>query len=428
MLFGAFSEQSFPLDPAAIVAISADRPASVREWLAAAHARLSHLLPAGSKPALLTDDLVNGGHSAADVFAHFGIDPARLGSLRSNWHGLAHTAQAAGAGREGQVAGEPWPGFDDVWIAGHDGLPLAGRLGWAGEGPAPRRADAIVILPGLLGDNRVQRTRDLAVGLRRCGFHVLALELRGHGMTDQRTPHEAYTFSSLETVDLLVVSRWLCAQPAVRRTGLIGFCWGANHALYAAWYDGCRGQHPSVEPRVAAHLGTLPDDRHFEAGVMAFSPVLRWEELLDKLDTQRSRIREPALAGLQTTVRERMTRKGYPNPSGSLRDLIACELRRSRLNCDEVVSDAYRFVRMLPYRGLPDDEKLQSCRVPTLIVHAANDPLAEAQDLADLFAKTDNPHVAGMILPGGGHIGFAAFAKDYYFSLIVNFFRRGGPA
>ncbi len=431
MAFGVFSEQSFPFDPASIVrapARAADRR-SVRAWLEATHEALKGLLPADSTHALLTADLSDDRGRPIDVFERFGIDPARLGSLRSNWRGLAHTAQASGAGREGQAASEAWPGFDDIWVPGHDGLPLAGRFGASADNSGIRKADAIVILPGLLGDNRIMRTRDLAVGLRRWGFHVLALEPRGHGLTDQRTPQAAYTFSSLETLDLLAVSRWLCDQPHVRRTGLIGFCWGANHALCAAWYDGCRGEHSSIHPRLAAQLDPVPDDRHFEAGVMAFSPVLRFEDLLDKLDSPRSRIREPALAGLQATIRERMTRKGYPDPSGNLRNLIACELHRSRLANPEVERDAYRFVRMLPYRNQPDGDKLQAARVPVLIVHAANDPLAEAQAVADLFAKIRNPNVAGIVLPGGGHVGFAPFARDYHYSLIINFFdplRTGG--
>ncbi len=125
-----------------------------------------------------------------------------------------------------------------------------------------------------------------------------------------------------------------------------------------------------------------------------------------------------------------MTRKGYPDPSGSLRNLIACELHRARLANPEVERDAYRFVRMLPYRNQSDGDKLQSARVPVLIIHAANDPLAEAQAVADLFAKIHNPSVAGIVLSGGGHVGFAAFARNYYYSIIVDFFDelRGAAA
>jgi predicted alpha/beta-fold hydrolase len=76
----------------------------------------------------------------------------------------------------------------------------------------------------------------------------------------------------------------------------------------------------------------------------------------------------------------------------------------------------------LPRRGKPAGDKLEDARVPVLIVYAANDPLSPAQYVSDLIAVTENPNVAAIMLPGGGHIGFAAYARRYYFSLIVNFF------
>lgn len=425
MIFGTFSEQSLPLDPAAIVRVDLPAPSSTRQWLTHVHEKLKHLLPESDRPALLTEHLFDAARRPTDVFGHFGLSEDRLSSLRTNWNGLTHTAQAAGAGREGDGEPELWPGFDDAWVPGYDDLPLAGRLGWATVGSSKKEADAIVLLPGLLGDNRVRRTRDLAVGLKACGFHVFALELRGHGMTDRRTPHAAYSFSSLETADLLAVSRWLSAQPGVRRTGLVGFCWGANHALNVAWYDGSRGTNSGITPAIAEKLGPFIDVRHFDAGILAFSPVLRFEELLDKLDVKRSKIREPVMAGLQSTVRERMKRKGYPDPDGSLRRLISMEISQTVLAGPDAERDAYQFVRMLPYREIIHDPKLQITRTPTVIVHAANDPMAPAQDIADLFARIDNPLVAGIVLPGGGHVGFAPYAKDYYYSFIVNFFANG---
>jgi predicted alpha/beta-fold hydrolase len=57
-----------------------------------------------------------------------------------------------------------------------------------------------------------------------------------------------------------------------------------------------------------------------------------------------------------------------------------------------------------------------------LIVHGANDPMGTAGEIAELIAQTDNPRVAALILPGGGHVGFAAYARSYYYSLIAGFF------
>ena len=52
-----------------------------------------------------------------------------------------------------------------------------------------------------------------------------------------------------------------------------------------------------------------------------------------------------------------------------------------------------------------------------------------SQDTADLMATVDNPKVAALILPSGGHVGFSAYCPAYYLSLITNFFDpQTGPA
>ncbi len=67
--------------------------------------------------------------------------------------------------------------------------------------------------------------------------------------------------------------------------------------------------------------------------------------------------------------------------------------------------------------------------MPVLIVQAANDPFISSQNIARLTAETQNPQVATIVLPGGGHVGFAPYAKDYFYSLLLNFFSpQRGPA
>jgi dienelactone hydrolase len=110
-------------------------------------------------------------------------------------------------------------------------------LGFARVDGEIREADCIVILPGLFGDNGVLRTRDLALAFRDQGFHVLALELRACGQTERRYPNAFTCWGVRESADLLDVAEWLEDKPHVRRTGLVGFCWGANIALLTAWAD-----------------------------------------------------------------------------------------------------------------------------------------------------------------------------------------------
>lgn len=429
---GCFSERSFRLQAGGVArpagvpdAPSSNGSASIRPWLEKAHAGLAHYLPPTDAAPLLTADLSDASGHPVDAFAHFGIDPHTLQSLFKNFTGLRYSAQAASRDYYIDKIAPPWPGFEDIWIPINDQLELSGRIGFARDAEGRiRDADCLVILPGLFGDNGVKRSADLAIPLREYGYHVLSLELRGHGQTEARYPDMYHTFGVLETDDLMKVSDWLEAQPHVSRTGLIGYCWSANIALLAAWFDGRTTDDPALlSASIAPHLSPPAPQRHrFTAGVMAFSPVLRWGVLMDELDRPRSKLGRPIFAAIQDTVRDRMTLKGYPNPDGNLRRLVECEFGAYHVPMPRGAREGYSFLRLLPYKNEQDGHKLEWSRVPVLIVQAADDPLVPCQDVADLVATVHNPKMAALILPSGGHVGFAGYAPTYYFSLIANFF------
>jgi predicted alpha/beta-fold hydrolase len=435
VLSGCFSEQSFPMRTRDYVRLAhnCDRSASTREWLRGANQELQHLLPSSRARPLLTEDLVDAEGRPTDVLKHFRINRATLETLVGNCEGLEHSAQLTGPDFDPKKPPTTFPDCEDVWIPVSDKVSLHGLMCYARDERGDCvDADCIVLLPGMLGHNGSRRTRDLTAALRRAGLHVLAVELRGHGQTDLKYPDVYYTWGTVDTSDLMIVAEWLQERPHVRRTGLIGYCWGANQALSAAWFDGRSESHPSITPKMAQFLRPVSAARHYEAGVIAFSPVLRFEEIIDAMDTERYILGRPVLTNLQATVESRVVLKAhdkYPGFDrrayiGSLRKLIDYEFDRSEVNYPGSPEDAFRLLRLLPYKGKPDGEKLASARVPVLIVQAANDPLACAQDVADLIANTPNHQVAALVIPGGGHVGFAAYARAYYFSLILNFFSR----
>jgi predicted alpha/beta-fold hydrolase len=432
---GCFSERSFvmrPEDyvPAPAVNSSALPAGDTRAWLAHAHQTLRHTLPYDDEPALTTEQLVDPAGNPVDVYAHFGRCPEYSNSIFLNFFGLMDTAQASGAEAAIENPAAPWPGFEDVWAPINDRLQLSGRLGLArGADGEPLVADCIIVLPGLLGDLAVKRSRDLARALVDAGHHVLALELRGFGQTERRFPDVYYTFGVLETGDLLAVDEWLQQRPYVRGTGLIGFCWGANHVLLAAWEDGREEDHPGVAPELRKRLRPRDGRRHFTSGVLAFSPTLDFEPIVEVLRQEWPAADEPVLCTLQDGVRDRMRRKRHPEINGDLGRLIQFEFARSELTYPHAVRDGYDYLRFLPYRGKPAGDKLESARVPVLIVHGSNDPLASPQAVADLIASTENRNVAAVVLDGGGHVGFAPYDRSYFYSLVLNFFDpRAGPA
>ncbi|MCP4376974.1 MAG: hypothetical protein GY794_12445, partial [bacterium] len=72
--------------------------------------------------------------------------------------------------------------------------------------------------------------------------------------------------------------------------------------------------------------------------------------------------------------------------------------------------------------------KLAIARIPILIAHTANDPIAPVQTLGNMIAKLKNQNIAATILPTGGHIGFAPYVKNWYYSTILSFFDpKKGP-
>lgn len=426
---GCFSERSFAIRPGDFrrdpeVASLRESGAGASEWLERAHARLRSLLPDNGRDALLNRDLRLADGRVVDVHAHFGL-PDNLHSLWNNWRGLQNSAQVTGAvGESGRPP--PWPGFQEIWIPVAEGLELAGRLGLARRGGRPIHTHCVVLLPGLLGDNGLERTRNLAAALRGAGLHALALEPRGFGRTAERYPDVYYTYGVYDAGDLLAVSEWLQQQPCVKETGLVGFSWSANVALLAAWEDGRPADDPLVPRRLRARLRPHSTAPHFRAGILAVSPVVRFEPLLDRLERDWSVLANPVLHFLQVGVRERRENRGFLGDSLSLRELIEAESRRAGFDYPGSQQDGYDYLRLLPYRGRAAGPKLDRVRAPVLILQAANDPLESAQAIADLLAGVHNPNVAGLILPGGGHNGFPAYCRAYFYSLVLHYFGAPG--
>ena len=403
-------------------------PPTTRSWLRAQHPRLARLLPRGKQRALLTDDLRAGDEpeQAIDVAAYFGVKPSVLHKLTQNLNGISHTAQASGRNDALGAPAAAWPGFEDVWIPidfDPYGLEASCRIGFATDAAGRQRdADCIVLLPGIFGDNAVQRTRDIALSLRDAGFHVCAVELRGCGQTHKRFPNHAMMFGVLEAGDLLAIAEWLEAKPQVRRTGLVGFCWGSNIALLTAWENGRRPDEPGVAAKLAPALRPPTTRRHFEAGILNFSAVLPFEDVADKTDTPVGMLTDPVINSLEKQVQARQEFCGYANPDTSLWKLIDEEFARAHGAYPGSVLDGRDYLRLYPYRDKLFVNKLERIEVPTLFVHAANDPLTDAQPLANLIVQTQNPNVAAVVLPGGGHVGFGPYAPEYFYGLMLSFF------
>ncbi|MBT3202265.1 MAG: alpha/beta fold hydrolase [Phycisphaerales bacterium] len=413
-----FSERSFPIDPSQTARSDTSPNLPARQWLIETHNHLKKLLPSHRNPTLLTGELSDKSDRPINMVARYSLKPDQLQSIFVNFLGLSYSAQATGADMGHQPAPN-WPGFIDVWTPINPNLKLAGRLGMARDANGKIiSADCIVLLPGLCGGNNVIRQQNLAEALKNSGLHVLAIETRAQGQTAVGYPNVPSTWGICESSDLLIVSDWLTAKPNIKRTGLIGFSWGGTIAMLTAWSEERSGGHPGVAPQIERILPKLPPRRRYQAGIMAFSPVLDLDVLIDKLSTPQGYLTRPAWAGLQRTIKNWKARSGFPKPTGTLDDVIRCK----ELDYKGTREDQRRFLRFISYKDKPADNKLENIRVPLLIVHAADDPIAPVQTVADLTARVKNPNLATIVLPTGGHIGFAPYARDWFYSLTLSYF------
>lgn len=425
--FGCFHERSFTLDLNRIEYVSDARaigPRNTREWVSLVHSRLEHLLPYEDRqtPALLTETLLDANGKPVDVLKYFKKNKAYLHTFIGNLSGISQTAQVTGNSHCMDEPAPPWDGFEDIWIPISESLQLSTRIGWARRDGRIIDSDCIILLPGLLGDNMRKRAKDIGQMLVEAGHHVVSLEFRGHGQTEAKYPDVAYNFGTIEAGDLVTVAEWLESQPHVTATGVVSFSWSANLSLLAAWENTRADDHPSVSPRLKPFLRPRSKKTYFESGIFAISPVLDLEHIVDSLDTTWSMSQNPVLNAVQGTINRRAERRCYASVNGSLRRLIQCEFARSPISYPEAMADGFDYLRFLPYKGRPSGHKMQDAKVPILILHSASDPLAYAQEIADFFGEISNPNVAGIVLKGGGHDGFAAHSKRYFYSLMLNFF------
>ncbi len=123
--------------------------------------------------------------------------------------------------------------FQEVAVPTADGLSLPGWYLPAGEARAP----GIALVHGW--ESARDRTLPHAQFLHAAGYHVLALDVRGHGTNEP----EALPISVGEfAADATAAVRWLAGRAEVTRVGLLGHSMGAAGALVAA----------AAEPRIEA--------------------------------------------------------------------------------------------------------------------------------------------------------------------------------
>ena len=239
--------------------------------------------------------------------------------------------------------------------------------------PEPARP-AVIVVHGVLDSKHFDYVRRACLRAYEAGFHVLAADMRGFGVTalvNDAPPSLGWA----EGEDLLAAAEHLRACGATS-VGAVGFSLGASALLNAA-----RRSRPGVG---------------LDGGVLAVSAPTDLYDALVRLST-RPPLREAESYLNWLTIRMAVTAR-FGDGSGPLSPLEAME----------------RY--SVPYYGLPLRELARrgsavdwtdEIGVPTLLVHAVDDPVVpveQARGLAQRAAGNELVHVH--VSPVGRHAAF----------------------
>lgn len=266
------------------------------------------------------------------------------------------------------------------------GVRLLARCRWHGD-----RADRVTLLlvHGLGGSADAPYVLGAARLAYRAGANVVRLNQRNCGGTEALTPT---LYHSGMSSDLAAVVRELVERDGLSRILVAGFSMGGNLALKMAGEMG--GEAP------AALLG-----------VCAVSPSLDLRETVRNLGRTPNR---PYQWNFVRGLRRLVVRKKELYPK--LYDTRGLDRLRTVRDFDELYTaphggfasadDYYASSGALPF--------VPRIRVPTLIIHARDDPLVPCGPLLRP-GVADNPHVVKATPPHGGHVAFVSAEKGRRF-------------
>lgn len=240
-------------------------------------------------------------------------------------------------------------------------------------------APLVLVLHGLEGHARRPYVVQLHRELARRGVGSVGLNFRGCARPNRSTR----AYHSGETGDLALVLERLTARHPGRPLGAVGFSLGGNVLLKLL---GDASDEPTGI-RAAAAV-SVPYDLAVGADVLERSPVRR-------------RYARYFLDSLVAKVRQKQH---------LLSDLVDVEAALSsptiRAFDDRVTAPLHGFRDAAHYYAVSSSGPLlPRIRVPTLLVHARDDPFLPPEAIP-LEAVEANPHLLPAFTERGGHVGF----------------------
>lgn len=313
------------------------------------------------------------------------------------------------------LAGYAWPRRFRLRRHRHDearlfevepGVKVLGHCRWQ---PLRESRPTLVVVHGLEGSSASVYVIEAAALAYRAGFNVVRLNQRNCGGTERLTPT---LYHSGLWRDFARVLEELSTRDSLADIYLAGYSMSGNMVLRLAG---------ELAGEASAHL----------AGVCAVSPPLDLSECAQAIDAPANWVyRRRFIASLRRRVR--LKRRLFPD----LYDARGLKGVRTIREFDERYTAPHAGFRDAEdyYRQTSSLPLVPRIRVPTLVVHAKDDPLVPLTEEAEQALRA-NPHVILVAPPRGGHVAFVGAGRDTRFwaeGLLVEFCRRleesrGGP-
>src|SRR5271157_5269267 len=253
--------------------------------------------------------------------------------------------------------------------------------------PGRAQAMTLVIVHGLEGSSESGYVIGTGSKAWRAGMNVVRMNVRNCGGTERLGPT---LYNSGMSADVGAVTKTLIEQDGLQKVAFAGFSMGGNMVLklLGEWGD-------QAPPQVNAAVG--------------ISPAMDLAASADALHDRANRVYEMKFLW---SLRRRIQRKAALYPGhfelGHLRGV-----RSLRDFDDQITARYFGFLDAQDYyTRAASTQVLERIAVPTLVVHADDDPFIRV--LPDTREKLlRNPHITYVETERGGHCAFVAEANGY---------------
>src|SRR5262249_24464429 len=253
--------------------------------------------------------------------------------------------------------------------------------------PERQTTMTVVIVHGLEGSTESQYVIGTGSKAWLVGMNVVRMNMRNCGGTEELTPT---LYHSGMSGDIDAVLTELIKEEGLQRVAVVGYSMGGNLALKLA------GEYGANPPRQLKAVATV-------------SPAMDLAASADALHDRTNRLYEIRFL---LNLKRRFRRKAQLFPGRyETRFLKGCSSIRE---FDHQITARYEgFLSADDYYSRSSSSRVaEHVTVPTLIIHAADDPFIRV--LPDTRGKlADNPNVTFVETQHGGHCAFLAEPNGY---------------